>query len=476
MSTASDPAKIESQPSHLRRWARVGLLILPCVLVTGAALRTSGDRVAVLWLGAAVELVICALALASGPGWRGSIDLAVIILYIGGIGWLIGAGPEAEDWYTHIAQAVLLVVPLAAYAAKFLRESGAPVLRQARILADRLASRREWPDELADCQQIPEVKALRTALQLDPSPALALLADTRPQVRLAALASLEGRPNWRREQAERLLKIARQAPEPEIRVVAIRALANVSEREDVESLAETLSDSSHRVRLAAAAVLLTETDKHWNWIRPSIRKALADPLCQDDGPLRSSSGLGPEALNDLTAWASEKGLLGLRSALTLGDHYARILAADVDAGLLSKMRVKVEDVRTPPMLRLELAKLLQKYRALSVSLLRQLVSPATPAPLRLLAVEGLLASGESGQAVAALHDLARLPNREIALAVAEVAQRLLGVNFGLPLDQPMPSVQSRLAAEVARRVLAWSQQDGEAASESEVGSGAEDFG
>ena len=61
-------------------------------------------------------------------------------------------------------------------------------------------------------------------------------------------------------------------------------------------------------------------------------------------------------------------------------------------------------------------------------------------------------------AIAALHDLARLPNREIALATAEVVQRRLGVDLGLPHDQPLPPVQSRVDAEVARRVLTWAVQ------------------
>ena len=57
--------------------------------------------------------------------------------------------------------------------------------------------------------------------------------------------------------------------------------------------------------------------------------------------------------------------------------------------------------------------------------------------------------------MAALYDLARLPNREIALATAEVVQRRLGVDLGLPRGQPPPPIHSRMAAEVARRVLAW---------------------
>jgi hypothetical protein len=276
---------------------------------------------------------------------------------------------------------------------------------------------------------------------------------------MAALAALEGRGQWRPQQPDAVLKLGREAAEPEIRIAAVRALINVTEREMVEAVAEFLHDPSQRVRIATAALLLSEWDIHWNWIRGAVRKTLAEPRCQEDGPLRPGSrSPGTEALADLTAWTSEKGLLGLRSALTLGDHYARQLATEVDADILASLRVKVQDVHAPPMLRLEFAKLLQRHQALDVPILRHLVSPSTPAPLRLLAVEGLLANGESDQAVAALHDLARLPNREIALAVAEVAQRNLGVDFGLTLEQPRPSVQSRLAAEVARRVLAWATQ------------------
>jgi hypothetical protein len=353
----------------------------------------------------------------------------------------------------------LLAVPLASFAAKFLRDSGAIPLRRARKLATRLARRSNWPAELAACASVPDVAALREAIYIDASPALGLLANPRPQVRIAALGALEARSQWRPQQPDAILKLASEAGEPEIRIAAVRALINVTERELVEALAEFLHDPSHRVRTSTAALLLSEWDSHWNWIRGAVRKTLAEPRCQDDGPMRPGTrGPGKEALADLTAWASEKGLLGLRAALTLGDYYARQLATEVDTDILSSLRARVQDPHAPPMLRLEFARLLQKHQALDVQILRDLVSPSTPAPLRLLAVEGLLANGESDQAVAALHDLARLPNREIALAVAEVAQRNLNVDFGLTLDQPRPSVQSRVAAEVARRVLAWATQ------------------
>ena len=61
-------------------------------------------------------------------------------------------------------------------------------------------------------------------------------------------------------------------------------------------------------------------------------------------------------------------------------------------------------------------------------------------------------------AVASLRDLARLPNREIALHTADVVQRRLGVDLGIGLGQPLPPVHSRQAADITRRVMHWANQ------------------
>src|SRR5262249_57648092 len=82
---------------------------------------------------------------------------------------------------------------------------------------------------------------------------------------------------------------------------------------------EWRGDPSRQVRRAAAEALLWDTEHRWGWMRYAVRRSLGDPLCQDDGPLRvSGQPLPAEAVDDLTAWASEKGLLGIRAALTLG--------------------------------------------------------------------------------------------------------------------------------------------------------------
>ena len=76
-----------------------------------------------------------------------------------------------------------------------------------------------------------------------------------------------------------------------------------------------------------------------------------------------------------------------------------------------------------------------------------------PVPLRLLAADAVLAVGPNEDAIAALYEIARRPNREIALAAAQVVQRRLNVDLGV--KSPLPPVQSRFAAEITRRVMEW---------------------
>jgi hypothetical protein len=108
---------------------------------------------------------------------------------------------------------------------------------------------------------------------------------------------------------------------------------------------------------------------------------------------------------------------------------------------------------------MELARQLHGHNVLDRDVLQKLLDPANPAPLRLTAVEALLAEGtESPEALSALRELARLPNREIALATADVVQRRLKVELGLVAGQPLPPIHSRQATEVSRRVRSWASQ------------------
>ncbi len=447
----------ESQPPGLlARLFYLGLLLVPAVLLTVGVFRVSGFTQNVLWLGIVFQLLGCVLVLVAQRGAGSLVSTPVIVLYVIGLSWLLLAAQGMGDWYFHLAQAVLLLVPLAFFGWQCLRDSGALVLRRARMLCDRLSRRLEWPADLAACRTLPEVKALREALQVDASPALHLLGHPRLEVRIAALAALEYRHNWLPGQPEMLLHLAQHTTEPEIKVGVIQALANIEERQLIEPLAEFLADPSAKVRAAAVESLLWNTEQRWSWLRGAVRLALAHSNAQQDGPLfQSGPLLTADAIGDLTAWTAEKGILGIRAALTLGVHYSQVLARESDPELIQDLRRQLNDVHAPAMLRLELAKILHQHRELDESCLRRLLDPSSPAPLRLIAVETLLAQGDSTEAVAALRELARLPNREIALATADVVQRRLGKPMGLPRGQPLPPVQSKLAADVARHVLAW---------------------
>ncbi len=443
--------------SLLLRLGRGAVLLLPAGLLFVASLRTLDDINLNLWLGTTFQLLVCLLTFLTRHGVRQSLAPAVITLYIIALGWLWLATPHVDDWFLTLAKAILLVVPLLCFSFQVLTESGATALRRARLLADRLAARREWPNNLNACRALPEVKALREAVQIDATPALVLLSNPRPQVQVAALAALEFRKNWKPGQAEIVLQAAQCAAEPAVRATAVAALGNLDDRPLIESLAEFLRDPSWEVRRATAEALLWDSERRWTWIRHAVRRTLGDPACAEDGPLRHEGQmLTPEAAADLTAWVAQKGLLGQRAALTLGVHYARALSECPSDELLGDMRRQLAHPQTPAALRIELARLLCKGHALDRPLLEGLLESANPAPLRLLAVEALLSEGDKHPAaVTALRDLARLPNREIALETADVVQRRLGVDLGLALGEPPPPLHSRQAGEVTRRLMQW---------------------
>jgi HEAT repeat protein len=450
------------QPSPLAALLRAFVLLLPTALLLLASLRApEGSRV-VLWLGTGVQAGCCALCVLGRRGWNQPLGSVVITLYLVALAWLWW-GDGRGDWYTHLTKSMLVVIPLLVFAHQTLTESGAPALRRARLLAERLAGRKEWPTDLAACRQLPEVKALRAALTLDAAPALALLSHPRTEVRVAALAALEFRKDWRYGQAELVLQTAQRAEQPIIRAAAVCALADVDEPRLVEAVAQFLHDPSWEVRKAATESLLWDTAQRWAWIRYTVRRVLADPLYQNDGPLcLNGTLLNTEAVNDLTGWCAEKGVLAVRAALTLGVHYNRALAEQPDGVLVRSLCKLLADPHSPAVLRIELGRVLQNHQELEDPLLERLLDSGNPAPLRLTAVETLLADHSDGPlhaaAVAALRELARLPNREMALATGEVIQRRLGVDLGLGLGQPLPPVHSRQAAEVTRRVMRWAMQ------------------
>jgi hypothetical protein len=453
-------------PSTLARIFRLLVLLLPGALLIYGSTRVEGRPQMMLWLGGVFQVLVISALLLTQRIWQQNIGPSATIIYLIAIAWLWIGDAVKDDWYSHFMQFLLLVVPLLLFALQTLTDSGALTARRARLLAQRLAHRKDWPADLTACRLLPEVKALREAVAYDATPALALLHHARAQVRVAALAALEFRKAWRPGQAELVLRFAQHSKEPAIRAAAVTALANLDERVLVEQVAEFLGDPAPEVRRAANEALLWDTENRWSWIRHAVRVALSDPLLQTDGALRFDGILlKPEAVADLNAWATEKGTLGVRAALTLAAHYGRVINEQPGSGLIRNLKEQLANTQSAPALRMELAQLLHTTNDLDGDLLEQMVDAVNPAPLRLMAADQILGqnpkAGEPDpRALAALREIARLPNREMALNTADVVQRRLGVDMGLAVGQPLPPLHSRLAADVTRRLMAWvAQQD-----------------
>jgi hypothetical protein len=443
--------------------ARVVLLVIPATLLFMTARRAPEGQSLILWFGAAFQAFIALVTCLSQRTWRQSVAPMIITLYLTALSWL-WFGDPVDDWLNHFAKATLIVTPLLAFGYQSLRESGALVLRRANTLAQRLASRKDWPSDLTAIRNLPEVKALRAALVYDAAPALVLLRHSRTEVRLAALAALEFRKEWGPGQAELVLQIAQSAEQPVLRAAAVAALANIEDRELIEMIASFLHDNNHEVRRAAIEALLWDCEKRWPWVRFQARRFLADPLFAGDGPMIPDGQLlSAEAVKDLTAWSAEKGTVSAHAAHTLVAHYNRLLSERPEPQVVANLRAILAEPHTPAVFRIELGRLLQFHQELDVELLEKIADPANPGSLRLIACETILADHADkpmlrSVAVNGLKDLARLSNRELALATADVVQRRLGVDLGIGLGQPLPPLHSRQATDITRRVMRWANQ------------------
>ena len=199
------------------RLGRAAIMLLPAGLLLIAVLRNGEEGNLNLWLGIIFQLLVCLLTFVTRYTTRPPMGPAVVTLYVIALGWLWFGIPHGDDWYLALAKSLLLVVPLVCFSFQVLNESGATTMRRARLLADRLAAQRDWPSDLYACRGLPEVKALREAVQFDATPALALLSDPRSQVQVAALAALEFRKTWKAGQEQIVLQAAQRSGESAVR-------------------------------------------------------------------------------------------------------------------------------------------------------------------------------------------------------------------------------------------------------------------
>lgn len=429
---------------------------MPAVLLLVVSFLTSDHSGNLFWLGAVIQVLVFCYLISNKRAWHQPLGTLALVAYLIAVAWLWIAGAP-DHWFVHLAQFVLLAVPLTLFAIQTLQDSGAFASRRAHQLVQRLLQKKDWPTELEECRALPDVKALREALVFDASPALTLLAHRMPQMRMAALSALEFRKQWWPGQPEVVLRYAQKEADPALRAEALMALANIEDRSLIEIVGEFLRDPDREVRRAAADALFWDIDRRWSWLRTQVRYALSES--ERDGPLRyNGPPLPPDAVSDLLAWSTEKGVLGARAALTLGEHYSRRMTHHPESELIRTLKQRLASVTTPATLRIELAQLLKSNNELDRDLQEKLLDPGNPASLRLMAADLLLAAESNPKAVLALRDIARMPNREMALTAADIVQRRLSIDMGLPIGQPLPALHSRQAADVTRKLMKWAEE------------------
>jgi hypothetical protein len=429
------------------------LLVLPTVILGVLAYRCQSAPVAA---GAGVQLLFVLVFLRAHPVWRPPVSISIVVLYLIALVWAWVPLRGAADWVPHLGQGVLLIVGVALLAVHDLTRTGAEPLRRARRWTKRILGRTNWPLQLNECRVVPEVAGLREAIREEASPALALLADPRPEVQSAALGALEYRTHWRAGEAELVLQTARNSREPAVRIAAIYALAAVENPDLVAELTSFLRDPAVEVRLAAAEALMWDAENRWPFARDGVRDALADPRFSNDGPLFAGVGRLPAAaVADLITWSAEHPPLASRAIRTLSEHYHAELLTTDRPDLANELSGMMLDAETPPALRVELAALLRDHNLLTADLLDRLTNLDQPAPIRLFAAELMLRiNPHDPDGIDVLRGLARQTNRELALQVAAILQQLLGLELGLPPGE-LPASNTKVAAEVARRVALW---------------------
>src|SRR4051812_35381847 len=119
---------------------RVGMLGLPVGFLLAATLRSPGEANLILWVGTAFQTAAWILSCSNRTAWSRPLGPSVVTLYLTALTW-IWFGDTVEDWYNHLAKAILIVIPLLVFGHLMLHESGAVALRRANGLAERLANR-----------------------------------------------------------------------------------------------------------------------------------------------------------------------------------------------------------------------------------------------------------------------------------------------------------------------------------------------
>lgn len=442
--------------SPLARLSLVFVLLFPAMLLVSSVLwvRQSPYPAALIGLGVAMAMTAFVFLTRWGTA-RVMSSKFLLFFYLVAYTALRFVEPDLGNPWCHLSLSLCLLTPVCVFMYRELTATGGNI-RRARFILKSVLQREEWPERYEDIRQIPEIRALREALRENPSPALAFLNHPSPKLQAVVLTALEFQPSWRKDQADAVIQRANFTDEPLVRTAAVMALACVTKSRHLACVVPFLTDASPEVRRAAGIALLWDARTRWNDVRGHVREALSQQHTAKDGALPCSGALPLTAVHDLLMWAGEAGTIGKRATQTLLRHCKKTIEEDGSAEAIDRMVTMLQDQKVMPAIRVEIAHRLQDTTHLAPEVAVKLLGAGQPTMLRVIAAGSMLSQREDPRAVEVLRDAARQPNREIALAAAVIIQKYLGVDMGLPMGGELPNPNSRLAAEVTRRVIKWS--------------------
>src|SRR5262245_19237576 len=86
----------------------LAILLLPTVLLFCASLRTEGNTQQMLGVGAVIQIVILSFLILARRWWEHPIGHTATILYLLGLAWMWMSGGVLNDWFSNLAQCLLL--------------------------------------------------------------------------------------------------------------------------------------------------------------------------------------------------------------------------------------------------------------------------------------------------------------------------------------------------------------------------------
>ena len=456
MTWFSRPGALQSPLSPSARLSLVFVLLLPAVLLVCSLLWVRQGSLPLAPLGLGIGLSLSALVFLIRQGTSRVLGSRFLLaLYLIAFVSLRFVGPDLRDPLCHLALALCLLTPISIFMFRELTATGGNI-RKAKFILRAFLEREDWPDTHDDIRQLPEVRRLRELLRENPTPALPYLNHPSVKIQAVVLTALEFQPNWAREHADAVLHRANFTDEPLVRSAAVMALACVTKPRHIACLVPFLSDASPEVRRATGIALLWDARNRWNDLRGQIRDALSKPHAAKDGALPCSADFPITAIQDLLMWAGEAGAVGRRSTQTILRHCKKAIEEDGSPEAIDRMVMMVQYQKISPAIRVEIAHRLHSTGQLAPEVAVKLLGSGQPTMLRVIAAGALLSQHEDARAVEVLRDAAQQPNREIALVAAGIIQKYLGVDMGLPVGEELPNPNSRLAAEVTRRLIQWS--------------------